>query len=337
MMQTRILQKKLYQINSIDETEYSKIAYERKDKLDKIELLLSEGCLESVALEAMNVTRATYYRWKKSYKLSGLFGLEDESKRPINIRKPIWPKDIELRIYHLRKKYPLWGKQKIAVMYEREYKTKISESTIGRILAKLIKSSKVPPVRLILYGKRDPKKRVFNSHAQRWKNGMKANKAGELIQVDHMTVHVPGFGYAKHFSATCPVTKYAAYQVYQDATSKNAADFLEHIKQTFPFPIVSIQVDGGAEFMAHFENACKKAQIPLFVLPPRCPELNGNVERSNGTAKYEFYAQYTAAPNLHIIRKKLQKFSLFYNFERPHQGIGLLTPGQFYEEIYIRS
>src|SRR5690606_34263683 len=125
-------------------------------------------------------------------------------------------------------------------------------------------------------------KRVFNNHAQRWQHGMKANNAGELIQVDHMTVHIPGFGYAKHFSATCPVTKYAVYQIYQEATSKNAADFLEHIKQALPFSVVSIQVDGGFEFMTHFENACKKSLIPLFVLPPRCPELNGNVEISNG-------------------------------------------------------
>lgn len=153
----------------------------------------------------------------------------------------------------------------------------------------------------MLQGKRDTKKRVFNNHAQRWKQGMKGRAPGELVQVDHMTVHIPGFGYAKNFSATCPVTKYALYEMYQEATSKNAADFLEKMKIGFPFQIQSIQVDGGSEFMAYFENACKKAKIPLFVLTPGSPELNGNVERGNGTVKYEFYAQYTATPNFFIL------------------------------------
>ncbi len=336
MMQTSILQKRLYHINAVDETDYSKIVYERRDKLDKMVLLLSEGCSESAALEAINIPRSTYYRWKRNYRLFGLAGLEDESRRPTHRRKPNWSKEIELRVYDLRKKYPLWGKQKLAVMYQRKYNIKISQSMIGRILSKLLKRGKITRVKVLLYGKNETKKRIFDNHAQRWKHGMKARQAGELVQIDHMTVNIPGFGYLKHFSATCPTTKYTAYQVYQEATSKNAADFLEHIKQELPFPIRSIQVDGGAEFMAYFENACKKAKIPLFVLPPRCPELNGNVERNNGTAKYEFYAQYNAFPNFYTIRQNLQKFGLFYNFERPHQGIGLLTPSQFCEKINIR-
>ena len=336
MMQTSILQKKLYHINHIDETEYSKIAYERKDKLDKIALLLSDGCSESVALEAVDIRRSTYYRWKRNYASLGFAGLENESKRPNKVRKASWSQEIEMRIYLLRKKFPLWGKQKLAVIYERNYGKKISQSMVGRILTKLKKRGKIRPVRLLLYGKTEPKKRVFDNHAQRWKHGMKTKKPGELVQIDHMAVNIPGFGQAKHFSATCPMTKYAAYQVYQEATSKNAAHFLEHVKQSFPFSIHSIQVDGGSEFMALFENACKNAQIPLFVLPPRSPQINGNVERSNSTAKYEFYAQYTSTPNLDIIRKNLQKFGLFYNFERPHQGIGLLTPHQFFDEINIR-
>jgi transposase InsO family protein len=221
-------------------------------------------------------------------------------------------------------------------MYERTYREKISQSMVGRILRDLKKRGKIKPVRLLLYGKTEPKKRLFDSHAQRWKSGMKSKIAGELVQIDHMTIHMPGFGYLKHFSATCPTTKYAAYQVYREANSKNAALFLEHVKQVFPFSVRSIQVDGGSEFMAFFEDACKNAQIPLFVLPPRSPELNGNVERSNGTAKYEFYAQYTSLPTLEVIRQKLQKFSSFYNVERPHQGIGLLTPSQFFDEINIR-
>jgi len=89
--------------------------------------------------------------------------------------------------------------------------------------------------------------------------------------------------------------------------------------------------------MADFEQSCKRLGIPLYVLPPRSPECNGAVERSNGTARYEFYSQYDAGISLHLIRKNLQKFAHFYNYIRPHQGINLLTPHQFYEEIRKRG
>jgi putative transposase len=323
-------------VRTIDETEYSEVVYQRKDKLDKIEMLLDEGCVEASALAAVNVPRSTYYRWKSGYKKFGLMGLENESRRPNKIRKPSWSNEIALRVYELRKKFPLWGKQKLAVMYQRKYKEKISQSTVGRILKKLRKQGKIKPVRLLLYGKDEPKKRTFDKHAQRWEKGMKSKQPGELIQLDHMTVQVPKIGSIKHFSATCPTSKYAVYQAYREATSANAADFLVLMQQSFPFSIISLQVDGGSEFMASFEEACKNAGIPLFVLPPRSPQINGNVERTNGTAKYEFYAQYDGVSNLKELRTNLRKFSSFHNEVRPHQGIGLLTPKQFFDELKMR-
>jgi len=56
-----------------------------------------------------------------------------------------------------------------------------------------------------------------------------------------------------------------------------------------PFPIRAIQVDGGSEFEAVFEEACQRRNIKLFILPPRSPELNGYVERAHRTHSEEFY------------------------------------------------
>ena len=322
-----------YQIKVI-EGNFSKKAYRRKEKLDKMALLASEGCSEEVALTALNIARATYYRWKKNYKIFGIEGLENESQRPHKLRKPVWSPNVEMKIYHLRKKFPVFGKQKIAVMYKRIHKETVSVSTVGRILTKLIKASQVMPVPFIM-GRKDKKRRVFNGHAQRWKKSMKSSSPGQLIQIDHMSIGVSGSKNLKHFTAICPTSRWTAYHVYTSATSTTAADFLERIKEEFPFKISSIQVDGGSEFMADFEKACFKNKIPLYVLPPRSPEDNGAVERSNGTAKYEFYAQYNSNPSLFMVRKRLKEFTHFYNYERPHQGIHHFTPSQYYEKIRI--
>ena len=48
------------------------------------------------------------------------------------------------------------------------------------------------------------------------------------------------------------------------------------------------QVDGGSESMADFEEACYELDIPLLhVLPPRRPQWNGCVERTNRSARAE--------------------------------------------------
>lgn len=43
-------------------------------------------------------------------------------------------------------------------------------------------------------------------------------------------------------------------------------------------------MDGGYEFVAHFEEECQNLDIPLYVLPPSSPKYNGEAERSNAIA-----------------------------------------------------
>ncbi len=77
--------------------------------------------------------------------------------------------------------------------------------------------------------------------------------------------------------------------VQERATSLAAAHFLDLLIERMPFPIAAVQVDGGSEFAAEFELACRQRGLPLFVLPPRSPKLNGHVERSHRTHHEEFY------------------------------------------------
>jgi hypothetical protein len=79
--------------------------------------------------------------------------------------------------------------------------------------------------------------------------------------------------------------------VYSNPTSAAAKKFLLELIQKSPFPIKSIQVDCGSEFMAHFENACKELNIPLVVLPAAKPEYNSGTERGNRIFREEFYDQ----------------------------------------------
>ncbi len=77
-----------------------------------------------------------------------------------------------------------------------------------------------------------------------------------------------------------------------------------------------------------------KKNIHLFVLPPKSPKYNGNVERCNGTTRDEFYFQYNYIFNVHGIRQKLQNFNNKYNTCRPHQSLGNLTPMDYFKKYY---
>lgn len=327
-----ILYEKLYQKSGIDESEYSPAVYERLKKLKLFERMRCEGCSIKTSLTALAVSRSRFYRWKKAYRKFGLGGLEPGDKRPLNVRKPEWKEAAVQQIFHLRKQNPLYGKAKIAVLLKRDHQIVLSASTVGRILTDLVKRDKIKPAYFYCAKKR-VRPRLFNKHAQRWKKGMKATKPGELFQIDHMTVHLTSCFGVKHFQGICPVTKMVVEQAYHCATSRIAKQFLEYVKATLPFPLTSIQVDGGSEFKKDFEQACAELGLPLFVLPPKTPENNGNVERANGSARYEFYTFYIGHLSLFHLRKKLNLYVKKYNSYRPHQALQYQTPLQYYESL----
>jgi len=96
-----------------------------------------------------------------------------------------------------------------------------------------------------------------------------------------------------------------------------------------PFPIKALQVDGGPEFAAEFEQACQQKELPLFVLPPKSPKLNGHVERSNRTHNEEFYEVHADSDQPPVLNRQLRRWERTYNCVRPHQSLAYLTPLEF--------
>lgn len=99
-----------------------------------------------------------------------------------------------------------------------------------------------------------------------------------------------------------------------------------------PFPVKAIQVDGGSEFEAIFEEECQKRDIKLFVLPPRSPKLNGAVERAHRTHTEEFYEVTESSFDLAELREELLEWERVYNTVRPHQALEYMTPFKFLEQ-----
>jgi len=248
-MQYFRLHRKTYKyLTKIDDTEYSEKAEFRKKVLDDFEKLQDGGASKKVILSVLGVTRATYYRWKTQYKREGMEGLEPKSTRPKNVRRPMWDNGLEGKVLALRKKFVLFGKYKITVLLKRELGETVSRSTVGRVLASLVKRGLVFPVSFYT-GKYQPKPRVFDYYAQRIPCGLKPKVPGDLIQIDHMSVKIDSGKEIKHFEATCPITRYSVGQAHRRATSQTASDFLDFVQKRLPFRLRSVQVYVGSESM----------------------------------------------------------------------------------------
>jgi len=155
--------------------------------------------------------------------MSGLDGLQNESRRPDNVRPQIKQKELLPAVLAIRRKYSVYGKDKLKVLLLEERGIDASVSTIGYILKKLVRSGIVASVADVCGTKTSLPRRLFNDHAQRF-DFTKPKNPGEMVQIDHMSIDK-----YKHFAAICQITKMLYSQVYTQATSVNGALFLHEL------------------------------------------------------------------------------------------------------------
>ena len=273
------------------------------------------------------ISRQTFYRWHRRYEPLALTSLEERSHRTRHPRQPTWPFHFEEKVLRLRLQFPRWGKDKLAVLL-REQHLPISTSMVGRILVRLKQRGRlIEAPRTGVPGSR----RALRSrpYAVRKPKQYAVSRPGDLVEVDTMDVRpLPGVVF-KQFTARDVVSRWDVLQAHTRATAQTATQFLDTLQHRMPFPIRAVQVDGGSEFAAQFEQACQQRGLRLFVLPPRSPKLNGAVERANRTHTEEFYQVTPFSLEMNTLNRELRQWEKIYNTVRPHQALGYLTPQQF--------
>lgn len=325
-MQIKFLHKNVYKLYAYARTQECLDAYRQKyEKMVRHwNALKAEGVSDVKCQHFTGISRATYYRYKARLRQLEC-GRLPPSKRPKKLNKPDWGEASIQLVLRIRRENPTYGKEKLGEILRRDFGQKYSNSTVGRILKHLFekgmiqKSASAP---------RPKRKRNFrNSHAESWTyKDYGKMQMGERVQIDHMTVTKNGIT-CKHFQAWERRSKFIHAQVYSHAKSSSAKRFLLELIEKSPFEIKSIQVDGGSEFMADFEDACADLKLPLIVLPPNRPKYNGGVERGNRTFKEEFYYRRDLlADSIGAMRFELARALGKYNEYRPHKSLDGLTP-----------
>jgi len=267
--------------------------------------------------------------------------LEPQSRAPHDTskRKRI-PQDTVDKIIALRQTYPAWGKEKIARLMWTRHKIKVGHNTVNRYLA----DAKLLNVRISQKNKLAFKNKSLRQRIkQRPPKIIKDYKPGALVEKDMKFIVKQGkftnpekHGAKENFffqhTMVDDFTRIRVLETVADSGSQTAKKSFLKSKFRFPFSIVCVNTDSGGENGKEFADYLTGKNIVHFFSRTGTPTDNPRVERSHLTDEREFYGQ---GNRQHRTLKDLQaaqrQWEQTYNFTRPHQALGYLTPMEFYQ------
>ena len=302
--------------------EITHLTKEGKNRLGWIEYHRSHGGNVSKTCRYYGISRKTFYKWYNRYMKAGLRGLEDRRAGPYKKRQVEITVQEELRIRQLRKEYIRYGKEKLAIIYECRYGEKISAWKVYRVIRKYnlywhpVKNEKLRRRRKMAEGK----KRITE---------LKNKKIeGLFFQLDTKLVWCyPARRYI--FSAIEKNTRIAFSRMYKSNSSYNARDFLLRLYCLVNGNFKYLQTDNGSEFLKYFHDACKDLDLDHYFSRARTPKDHSEIERYNRTLDEEFLQMGHYIDDLEVFNPLLTEWLIEYNFKRPHQSLGYLTPMAF--------
>lgn len=261
------------------------------------------------------ISRQIYYTWLHRYEEEGLDGLRDRSSRPKESPNATKAEVVE-KIVYLRTNYH-FGPLKISMYLKRYHDIDISDSGVWRILKRL-------DMNRLLASQR------YKRHKDRWKRYEKA-LPGHRIQIDVKFVTPISGGKKKkyyQFTAIDDCTRLRILRIYDRCNQKTSIQFLDHVLSKLPFKVEIVQTDNGAEFQGAFHWHVLDKGVGHVYIRPATPRLNGKVERSHRIDNEEFYRllEGVVIDDSELFNDKLREWENFYNYARPHGGLGGQTP-----------
>jgi transposase InsO family protein len=283
---------------------------------DSGEFALAELCRD------YGISRKTGYKWLARFETEGVAGLADRSRAPRTQPRAVSEK-IEQQIVELRTRHPNWGERTLKSWLQQHDDEQAwpAAATIGALLKR--RGLTVPR-------KRRPRARpsaelssvtaanqVWGIDFKGWFRTQDGSRCDPLTITD---VH-------SHYLLRC--------QVVRQCDEAHVRPLLVAVFREHGLP-ERIRSDNGPPFATTGRGGLSRLAvwwIRLGILPERIqpghPQQNGRHERMHRTLKQQ--TTRPAARNLRAQQKAFDEFRQEYNQERPHQGLGMATPGSLYE------
>jgi putative transposase len=284
---------------------------------------LLDGEKMAVLCREFDISRTTGYKIFSRYKGCGLQGLTDRSRRPYRQANRL-PFQIEKLIVQLRREHPTWGAPKIREKIRRLH-SEISLPAVSTVHAVLDRHGLVD---------RGPRRARFKAQGTALEQPRAPNDLwcadykGEFMLTDRR--------YCYPLTVTDAASRYLLCCDALEATKEDLAfSAFERTFKDFGLP-AAIRTDNGIPFASRsaFFGLSKlsvwwlRLGIRLERIKPGKPQQNGRHERMHLTLKKE--ATRPAGRNFLQQQAKFDRFMHCFNFERPHEAIGMKYPAELY-------
>lgn len=300
---------------------------ELSPKMQKIEFLAAwRGNLESKAelCRRFGVSRKTGYKLWRRWREEEEEALCPRSRAPLRCPHAM-EEQVRLAIIELRRSHPSWGPKKLRACLERKDPQGRwpALSTIGDLLDR--------------EGLVEESRRLRRRHAQPGEPCTLPRAPGELWSADFK-----GWFLTQNGTRCDPLTVTDSFSrcllVLRAMTPPIATkDVIAHFTGAFRehgLPL-ALRTDNGPPFattglgVTHFSAWLISLGISPRRIPPGKPQKNGQHEYMHRVLKAETLRPRPAA-SLEGQQARFDAFLGYYNLERPHEGIGLVTPGSLH-------
>jgi transposase InsO family protein len=265
------------------------------------------------------ISKETLYGWKKRFAQYGPEGLMD---RPRGAPKGSRLSEITKRaILMMKDSHPAWGCQRISDMLVRGPGLPASAGAVARVLKE---------AGYVL------EEVTTHPHPDKVRRFERA-RPNQLWQTDIFT-----FVLKRQNRRVYLVVFMDDHSRYVVTFGLHASSSTALVLETFRSGIASFQApdevltDNGPQYVtwrgkSAFAKECEKRGIRQIVAKPRKPRTLGKVERFWGTLWRECL-EAAVFIDLADAQARIAHFIDYYNFQRPHQGIGGLVPAdRFFE------
>jgi len=276
----------------------------------KAVLLLEQGWSSRKVARHLGFSQSAIVKWSKRAPDDGRAVIPTKSSKPKSHPKSIdWK--IKRRIIELRVKTNGRCSEVIHKMLKNE-NIAVSQSTVKRVLKRnLMLKEKSPWKKYHLSGERP-----------------EALNPGDLVQID--TIHLWLNNRERIYVYT--LIDVHSRWTYAYATKRisggETLKFVRAARKKASFNFNCVQSDHGPEFSKYFTQMIQTRHRHIRV---RKPNDNAHIERFNRTIQQELLSQLPREVN--VINRHLKGYLRYYNQERLHLGINLLTPWEMLNKV----
>jgi len=258
------------------------------------------------------ISRPTGYLWLKRYEEQGIAGLQEESRRPQSIPRRTSPA-IEQRVVELRKKWPDWGGRKLRDVLKKEG-IQLPASTVHRIVQRhgLVREQDRQSKAVKRFEREEPN--------QLWQMDFKGPK-----------------GWNEPVGPLAVLDDHSRFVTVLERTGSTQAEgvqtALEKAFRESGVPKAMLMDHGtpwsngqGYRGWTRLTVWLMNQDIELHWSGLRHPQTQGKVERFNGSMTAALLRR--GQPAQEQRQSWLDQFRFEYNHVRPHEALGMKTPGE---------